>query len=54
VLATVGDDVWIGPIVETNLVYFAMEGQHSSEAGRRRWTKQIESVILARGKTPSP
>jgi hypothetical protein len=54
VLATVGGDVWIGPMVETNHVYFAMEGQHSSEAGRRRWTQQIEAVILAKGKRPGP
>jgi hypothetical protein len=50
VKATTGPSTqWLGPLLETDVAMFTMDGQHSSEAGRRRWTKLVAASVVRSG-----
>jgi hypothetical protein len=42
---TVGPGVWQQPLLETDSSLFVLEGQHTSESGRKRWTTSLLSAL---------
>jgi hypothetical protein len=40
---------WLGPLLETDVALFTMDGLHSSEAGRSKWTKFVAAAVNRAG-----
>jgi hypothetical protein len=54
VRATLGEAVWVPALLETDPRLFSLEGQHSSAAGRDKWTAAVASALAAARAGSSP
>ena len=47
VLQAVGPGIWLAPQLDTEMRFTSLDGQHASDAGRQRWTEQVQAAWLA-------